>query len=387
MARPDTPFELALGADWTSLADEYTLLQHLATDSGRVVLQQVGASSTTALPVYRVGIGATTPSVAAAKASGEAVLYIGGQHGDEPAGREALLTLARDLAYDTDPATTALLAARTVWIIPTLNPEGRAANRRYTDSNLDPNRDHLDAAGEGLAAQQSITDLDPVFVLDAHEMLGAVADELRLQTCLVPSADADLLAASNVMLDDLLAHAVGLGVVANPWPGSDSPDQFWKDAANPGMLHNSAGLRQRFTLLTETRGAVGDTPQERHDLQMMTFERTLTHFAGMRTVIDAAKARGVADLHTPVDLNNGYIVKAPEGYEVDTAAIAAHLTLFELAQADDVVPVRQAMQPLVPILFDPLSPDAITSAVRIYGHAVHVSIGGRWVTAQEGALV
>lgn len=390
MARPDTPFELAGGAAFTSVTDEAAFLQQLAADSGRVTVVQAGTSNG-GRPVRLVGVGLTPPTVAGSAASGEAVLYIGGQHGNEIAGREAMLTMMRDLAYGTDADTLALLAARPVWFLPTANPDGTARDRRFNDADADTNRDHLLLAHEGRIMQQAITDLNPVFVLDAHEMEGAVTDELRLQTCLAPTADAGLLAASNVMLDDLIAHALGQGLIAGPWPGATSPDELWRRATNPHIMRNTIGMRHAVSILTETRCAPGDAPQWRHDIQLDVFRRCTLHFAGLSEVIDAAKTRSAETVLTPIDLRNGHVISpAPDAYRLtapQVASLAVQLQMFGIEHDDGLVPMRQAAQPLLAPMLDPKSDHKLVSAERVYsGDGVSVRLDGSWVPAARRAL-
>ena len=68
------------------------------------------------------------------------VLLIGQQHGDEPAGSEALLVIAQELAQGLlEP----LLDQINVVIVPRANPDGAATGTRSTANGVDMNRDHL----------------------------------------------------------------------------------------------------------------------------------------------------------------------------------------------------------------------------------------------------
>nr|MBP6466281.1 peptidase M14 [Rubrivivax sp.] len=68
------------------------------------------------------------------------VLLVGQQHGDEPAGAEALLAVARLLAT---PAWAVLLDRIDVVVLPRANPDGAALGLRWGRHGVDINRDHL----------------------------------------------------------------------------------------------------------------------------------------------------------------------------------------------------------------------------------------------------
>ena len=67
------------------------------------------------------------------------VLIIGQQHGNEPAGGEAALVLAQQLANPR----AGLLARVNVLIILRGNPDGAESFKRTTANGIDVNRDHL----------------------------------------------------------------------------------------------------------------------------------------------------------------------------------------------------------------------------------------------------
>lgn len=95
------------------------------------------------------------------------VLLIGQQHGDEPAGAEALLVLARELAQGLlEP----MLERINVIVIPRANPDGAEANTRVTANGIDMNRDHLLLqTPEARAIAQLVRNYRPVAIFDAHE--------------------------------------------------------------------------------------------------------------------------------------------------------------------------------------------------------------------------
>src|SRR5204862_7167952 len=114
---------LADGRDEYTRNDElHAWLQDLARDGGRdgtrVTLIDAGRSQRgEPLQALRIGRGAGRPTV----------LLIGQQHGDEPAGAEALLVVARELAQGRFGRA---LDRIDVVLLPRANPDGAAWNTR-----------------------------------------------------------------------------------------------------------------------------------------------------------------------------------------------------------------------------------------------------------------
>ena len=95
------------------------------------------------------------------------VLLIGQQHGDEPAGSEALLAVAKELSQG---ALGSVLDRINVLIVPRANPDGAAAGRRTTANGIDMNRDHLLLqTPEATALAQLSRNYRPLAVFDSHE--------------------------------------------------------------------------------------------------------------------------------------------------------------------------------------------------------------------------
>jgi subtilisin-like proprotein convertase family protein len=74
------------------------------------------------------------------------VRYIAAMHGDEVVGKEMCVNLLNLLTdgYGTDPRITSLVDTSEIWILPSMNPDGTAAARRYNAQNVDLNRDFPD---------------------------------------------------------------------------------------------------------------------------------------------------------------------------------------------------------------------------------------------------
>ena len=110
-----------------------------------------------------------------AHASGKPIVLINAQvHGDEPAGKEALMLLARDLA--TGPLS-ALLDDVIFVLSPQLNPDGAEAGDWGSRANLrgrNVNRDYLRLENpETLAfVSRVIATWSPHVIVDSHELVG-----------------------------------------------------------------------------------------------------------------------------------------------------------------------------------------------------------------------
>ena len=94
------------------------------------------------------------------------VLYYAQQHGDEVAGKDALLTLIRDMAQHPE----LLPEDVDLYLMPMLNPDGAEAHRRLNGAGEDLNRDHLLLAQpETQALHRVARRVRPHLAVDSHE--------------------------------------------------------------------------------------------------------------------------------------------------------------------------------------------------------------------------
>jgi hypothetical protein len=156
-----------------------------------------------------------------------AALLIGQQHGDEPAGAEALLVVAERLANPADPLA-AVLERLDVVVLPRANPDGARAGQRRNAAGQDPNRDHLRMASpEAQAIAALMQRWRPVMVADLHEYLalggyvarlGAIKrHDLLVQGPGTPNLPPAVAAATEAWLRQPLAEALDAQRIRHDW--------------------------------------------------------------------------------------------------------------------------------------------------------------------------
>jgi len=196
------------------------------------------------------------------------VWLIGLHHGNEPAGGEGLLALARDLATGGELAD--LTQRVTVVIVPRANPDGAEAFTRDTADKMDANRDHLLLTLPETRALHAATGiLPPDLVIDAHEFsvggrwlskFGGLhaADFIYMRAThpMVPVAATRL--ADEVFLPAIEAAAASAGLTTYVYqtsPNQRAEDKTVATGGNAaGIARNAFGLAGAVSILLETRG-------------------------------------------------------------------------------------------------------------------------------------
>ncbi|MES2413370.1 MAG: M14 family metallopeptidase [Pseudomonadota bacterium] len=194
------------------------------------------------------------------------VFLVGQQHGNEPAGSEALLVVSRELAQGL---LRPLLDRINVVIVPRANPDGAAADKRETANGVDMNRDHLLLnTPEAQALAKLARDYHPTVAVDAHEY--TVAGRFLEKFGTVQKFDALLQYATTANLPEFLTKAseewyrrpavaaLKTQGLSNEWYYTTSADLADKKISMGGMQadtgRNVEGLKNTVSLLVETRG-------------------------------------------------------------------------------------------------------------------------------------
>jgi hypothetical protein len=211
--------------------------------------------------------GSATDPAALLAAGRPTVLLMGQQHGDEPAGSEALLVIARELAQGLLQPT---LERINVVIVPRANPDGAASNQRTTTGGMDLNRDHLLLNTPEAQALATLTrDYRPMVVVDAHEYsatspflekFGAVQ---KFDALLQYATNADpsefLTKASEEWYRRPLLAALKAQGLTTEWYYTTSSDPADKQVSmgdsQPDSSRNVNGLKNAVSLLIQSRGA------------------------------------------------------------------------------------------------------------------------------------
>ena len=254
------------------------LTQLAATSQGRtrVEIKNIGTSQkgTPLQAMVLTQSTSTNPSVM--DDSGRpTILLVAQQHGDEPAGAEALLVVARELAQGLlEP----LLQRINVVIVPRANPDGAEANQRVTANGVDMNRDHLLLnTPEAQALAQLVNTYRPIAVIDAHEytVVGRYLEKFNaiqkydalLEHATVANTPEFVTKAATQWYLEGMRKSLQAQKLTTDWYYTTSTDladrSLSMGGAQPDTGRNVNGLKNAVSLLVETRG-VG---MERVDIQ------------------------------------------------------------------------------------------------------------------------
>ena len=220
-----------------------------------------------AAPAAAAPASASASSPSPAPTRRPAVVVIAGQHGDEPAGTEALVVIAQQLAAGRFDR---VLDRVDVFLLPRANPDGAALGQRATADGSDLNRDHLLlVTPEAQAQAQLVRDIAPIVVLDLHEYpvddalfvakFGAVQRfDALLQYATVGNLPRFVTKAAEEWFRAPLAASLIAAGFATDWYHTVSVDPTDRRVVMGGVGaqigRNANGLKNAVSLIVESRG-------------------------------------------------------------------------------------------------------------------------------------
>ena len=263
------------------------------------------------------------------------VVIVAAQHGDEPAGTEALVVVARELA---NGRLSGVHDKVDVVLLPRANPDGAAAFVRGAADGSDVNRDHLLLrTPEARAVTQLMTRFAPVVVLDLHEYpvggvftakFGAVQRfDALLQYAMVANLPPFVTkAAEEWFRQPLIASLRGAGLTSE-WYSTTSSDPADRTlsmgSVGPQVGRNAAGLRNAVSLLVETRGGGLGRVDLKRRVQAQTVAVASVLASASMHAADLVKLRQFVDRETASRACQGEVVieAAPTPSEYATSMV------------------------------------------------------------------
>jgi hypothetical protein len=309
---PDTLRTVAERSGWTELTPYdgvVAFYRELTARAPEVRMQEIGRSmDDRAIHLVTLARPAVTDPWEA-HATGKPIVFIGAQvHGDEPAGKEALMMLARDLALG---GLTALLDDVIFLFVPQINPDGAEGGEWGTRNNIarvNVNRDYLRLAQPETRAVITgvVAPWRPHVLVDAHELVGPpriydfytrYGTSLNGPWATSHYAGERLVPALVTALQDagythFIYHRVPGGLAANPELGL-SPGSYGARA-----LSNYGGAHGAISILFESlrpRDARDDLERRTHK-HSVAMRALVTHVAGDAAEVVATVARGRAEV-------------------------------------------------------------------------------------------
>lgn len=267
--RYDTPGLAPDRRAWTTNAELAQWLDGLASapgDKSRTRKLQLGTSQS-GTPILGLALSGAAGGKPLESNGRPTVLLLGQQHGDEPAGSEALLVLARELSQGLlEP----MLQRINVIVVPRANPDGASAGSHATSDGTDLDQDHLALrTPEARAIAQVIRTYRPAVVADVHEypvraIPAAGAQMLPSQDVLLQPATAAnvpefITKAAREWYVQPIAKSLDAGGLTHEWRYTLTADNGALAAqtgdAQPDSLRNLEGLSNAVSLSIASRGA------------------------------------------------------------------------------------------------------------------------------------
>lgn len=422
-----TGWEQTLGAAYTTDVEEYAYTAALDEASERVRVVEIGRTLQDR-PINMFVIGYPQPPATAEEVAASSTALVNcNVHGNEPSSREACLIMARQLAFGDDERTLDILSNVTVLLVPSINGDGRALNRRGNATGQDLNRDFsLIRQPETFGFTEMLRDYQPDAAFDGHEYGNNQAGDLPVVFPRHLNVPEPVHLQSKSLVEDWLYER-------------GSEDGWWfcpygcQGGGGVGLsqetiLRNTLGLKNIVGVLLEARSSGGatrpadggsQTPESRKRKTysaLYTYEQFLDYFRANQDEIAEVteEARRIqAQNRGPIVFRGSYTVEpypaphpgqapppeeipgpeqvleervcgyllteeqyhgeredSPEGFETTLAdRIEAHGWRVHERARGYMVPLTQEQRGLIPLLLDGQAAEPWVAAQRLYGPA------------------
>ncbi len=286
-----TPLEESGYARITSAAEVSSFLKAVEKREPRARRATIGVSAS-GKPLDALFVSAALQALAGGSAPGELlrVMVVGSLHGNEPAGGEAILMLARDLV---NASPRGLLGLMEFILVPVGNPDGRETGERVKAGTI--NVSAL-TSPENRALVDILVRWQPDVFIDLHEATSYKPETLARQGYLTdfeaqieiannPNIDAAIRAVSRERVRPaIISRLQQDGLRASVYVGEirDVGQSIAHGSLTLRNLRNRAGMDGAFSLLVET---LLDPPGELYPTPHNIRARTARQFLSLRTVI------------------------------------------------------------------------------------------------------
>ena len=263
----DTPGFKPGRQDFTSHEEMMAFVEDLQRRSNVVQVRMIGASQEgRAIPALVLSASDSKGPADLRRLGRPVVVMAGLQHGNEPAGGEAMLVLAKELATGS---LRPLLDQLTVVIVPHSNPDGAYYFRRSPYSTVDINRDHVKVdLPETLALHRVVEEYGPHMFIDAHEFsvanrwiekFGTLQSyDLMVQYATNPNVHPTLTALADQKFLSAMRSDVERAGYTHFWYYTTSYNLknllVSMGGTTPDIGRNFAGLQNAVSFLVESRG-------------------------------------------------------------------------------------------------------------------------------------
>lgn len=360
---PKTAFEVAADAGtenpaWTTIEGEAAYLTSFATHYDNAMTYLDEARSAGNSPLNRLTIGTNSHR-------GLTIAIVALQHGNEPAGREAMFTWLREVTEDAESPKVNIV------VLPCLNPDGLVADARNNGNNQNLNREWFSLSQpENAYAAGVLFPLRPSFVVDLHEMISG-NEQMQFGVTANQDVDNQLRGLINRLGEDAIAHMVSQGF---------SSAYYTSNSATPSLLQTVAALAGAVAIMPEGKRDSGD--RRNRYLRNLTALRFIWQWLkdNAAEVISTTQAAMRRKTHEGLrqsrsfGMVGGTAVSPParsytltaEQYDTTLPQIEAFGIRSAPITSETTRQVRcdQIRQPLIPYLLDRNSPNNVVSAAR-----------------------